>query len=58
MTTMIKIFRWFFKKYEEDDVSPYIHSGVGYAGIEHDLYHGEPGRLKHNGVGYTGVYDE
>lgn len=55
---MSKLLRCIFKEYEEDDVSPYIHSGVGYAGIEYDLYHNEPGRKKHCGIGYTGVYDE
>lgn len=58
MKMLSKIFRWVFVKYEEDFVSPYVHNGVGYTGIEHDLYYGTPGRIKHSGVGYTGVYDE
>ena len=55
---MSKIFSWLFKPYEEDYVGVYVHSGVGYTGIDHDLWNGEPARIKHKGVGYTGVYDE
>lgn len=55
---MKKILTKIFKPYEEDDVSVYVHSGVGYTGIDYDLWNGTPGRIKHSGVGYTGVYDE
>lgn len=55
---MMKILSKIFKKYEEDDISPYIHSGVGYMGITHELWHGEPARIKHRGIGWTGVYYE
>ena len=55
---MKKILSKIFKPYEEDYVSVYVHSGVGYTGIDHDLWHGESARLKHRGVGWTGVYDE
>lgn len=54
---MNKIFRFFFRKYEEDDISVYVHSGVGYAGIDYDLYNGQPARQKHQGVGYGGLYE-
>ena len=53
-----ELFRLIFKKYEEDDVSVYIHSGVGYTGIDYDLFNGQRAKIKHSGVGYTGVYDE
>ena len=55
---MKKILSKIFKPYEEDYVGVYVHSGVGYTGIDHDLWNGAPARMKHCGVGYTGVYDE
>lgn len=57
---MKKILSKIFKPYEEDYVGRYVHSGVGYTGLEFDMWYGHsaPARLKHCGVGYTGVYDE
>lgn len=57
---MKKILSKIFKPYEEDYVGRYVHSGVGYDGVEFDMWHGHSAsaRLKHCGVGYTGVYDE
>ena len=54
---MSKILKWFFTPYEEDDVSLYVHSGVGYLGIDFDLWYAQPARLKHCGVGFGGTYD-
>ena len=53
-----KLFRWIFKPYEEDFVAKYVHGGVGFTGVEHDLWNNDTPRNKHSGVGYTGVYDE
>lgn len=55
---MSRLLRWIFKPYVEDYVGRYAHSGVGYTGVEFDVWHSEPGRYKHRGVGYTGVYNE
>lgn len=55
---MSKILRWIFAPYVQDDVAIYMHSGVGYTGIDHDLFARKHGRIVHNGVGYTGVYYE
>jgi hypothetical protein len=54
---MNKLFRLIFKEYEEDNVSLYVHSGVGYSGIDFDLWYAQPARLKHCGVGFGGTYD-
>lgn len=58
MMKMNKIFRLIFIPYMEDDYGSYYHSGVGYTGVDHDLYHRKHGRIVHHGVGYAGVYDE
>jgi hypothetical protein len=55
---MKKILSKLFKRYEEDDYAAYLHSGVGYAGVDYspDRY-GPITRKKHKGVGFGGIYD-
>ena len=48
----------FFREYVEDVNALYKHHGVGYTGLDNDLWYNESGRIAHSGVGYTGVYDE
>jgi len=55
---MIKLLRMVFTPYVEDEYGAYYHSGVGYTGINGDLFHRKHGRIVHHGVGYTGVYNE
>lgn len=55
---MKKILSKIFKPYEEDFLSPYVHNGVGYTGVDFDIWNPTNARTKHCGVGYTGVYDE
>lgn len=52
---MSKLFRLIFTKYEEDDYAAYIHSGVGYTGVDYSP--DKHARKKHHGVGYNGLYE-
>ena len=58
MKRMNRVLRWIFRPYEEDLVARYVHNGVGFAGIDYDLWNNSRPKIKHCGVGYTGVYDE
>lgn len=54
---MMKILNKLFGQYEEDDHAPYIHSGVGYNGVNYEYTGNKPARSKHHGVGYGGKYE-
>ena len=52
---MSKLLRMLFRKYEPDSEGSYIHHGVGYVGIDYEMYPYNTGAEIHHGVGYGGM---